>query len=53
MAETYGQHAAGTITMQVAVFCMNSEELEYVYEDMRMMLEQASQEIYVMRGSGD
>ena len=41
----------GTITMQVAVFCVHSEELDCVYEDMRMMLEQASQEMRVMHGS--
>ena len=39
--------------MHVAVFCMDSDELKCVYEDMRMMLEQASQEMYVMSGSGD
>ena len=31
----------GTITMQVAVFFVNSKELECVWEDMRMMLVQA------------
>ena len=38
--------------MQVAVFFMNPKELGCVYEDMRMVLEQASQEMCVMRGSG-
>ena len=39
------------MTMQVTVFGMNSEKIERVYDDMRMMFEQASQEIYVMHES--
>ena len=39
--------------MEVAVFRMNSEELEFVYEDMGIVLDQASQEMYVMHGPRD
>ena len=39
MAETYIQHAAEDNNYAGGNLCMNSEELECVYEDMRMMLE--------------
>ena len=53
MTETSGQHAAGDYNYAGGSPLHEFEELEYVYEDIRIMLEQASQEMYVMRQSGD
>ena len=37
--------------MQVAILCMNSEELRCVYDDMRMTLDQAPHDMYTVHGS--
>ena len=53
MAEVKDSMLQGTVTTQVAVFCMNSEGLECVHEDVMIIIDQAPHDMCMMHGSGN